>query len=85
MYACLNTAAALDVLHNDAYTKYEKIYYAATLARKALKQQAKADSYGDQADARGSRLESKSNACKGATAGGPEDPSGSSRDRKSVV
>ena len=49
----LNTAAALDVLHNDAYTKDEKIYYAATLARKALEQQAKADSHADQADARG--------------------------------
>ena len=48
----LNTAAALDVLHNDTYTKDEKIYYAATLARKALEQQAKADSYADQADAR---------------------------------
>ena len=32
----LNTAAALDVLHNDAYTKDEKIYYAATLVCKAL-------------------------------------------------
>ena len=41
----LNTAAALDVLYNDAYNKDEKIYYAATLARKALEQQAKADSY----------------------------------------
>ena len=74
----LNTAAALDVLYNDAYTKDEKIYYAATLARKALEQQAKADSYVDQVDARGGKLESKSNACKGATNGGPEDPSGSS-------
>ena len=46
----LNTAAALDVLHNDAYTKDEKIYYASTLARKALEQQVKADSYADQAD-----------------------------------
>ena len=49
--AMLNTAATLDVLYNDAYNKDEKIYYAATLAHKALEQQAKADSYADQADA----------------------------------
>ena len=47
----LNTAAALDVLYNDAYNKDEKIYYATTLARKALEQQAKVDSYADQAEA----------------------------------
>ena len=74
----LNTAAALDILHNDDYSKDEKIYYAAVLARKALEQQAKTDSHVDQADARGGKLESKCNACKGATGGGPEDPSGSS-------
>ena len=55
------TAAALDVLYNDAYSKDEKIYYATTLARKALEQQARADSHADQADARGGKLESKSN------------------------
>ena len=68
----------MDVLHNDAYTKDDFFYYAATLARKALEQQARADSHADQADARGGKLESKSNACKGASVGGPEDPSGSS-------
>ena len=46
-----NTAATLDVLYNDAYSKDEKIYYAATLARKALEQQARADSHADQVDA----------------------------------
>jgi hypothetical protein len=74
----LNTAAALDILNNDDYNKDDKIYFASILTQKALEQQARADSHAHMADARGGKLESKSNACKAAAGGQPEDPSGSS-------
>ena len=74
----LNTTAALDILTNNNYTKDEKVYYASVLAAKALEQQACADSHAEMADARGGRLESKSNVIRAAAGGHPEDPDDSS-------
>ena len=49
----LNAAAALDTLDDNTYTAEEKLANARHFVSKALEQQARADSYGHMADARG--------------------------------
>jgi hypothetical protein len=74
----LNAAAVLDTLDDNTYTAEEKLANARHFVSKALEQQARADSYGHMADARGGDLESKSGKCKVAPGADPEGPSGSS-------